>query len=89
MAIFQKLKGTAGELLDNGKYNDICKTVGVEGANMLIQSRLQERNITIPEWKNYREVREKLHSNPLNLGPVVKKLKNDADDFLGLDPISE
>lgn len=76
---FDDLKGTGSELRDNRAYDTLVDKVGDAGAQRLIQSKLQERGLTLEEWGTYRKVRTVLHRSPLKVNEEVKEVNDLAN----------
>lgn len=74
MKIISDLKGTASELSENRSYDKLVEMVGEDGALRAILSKLNERNISVSEWQNYRKVREVMHRNPLGIREKLKEV---------------
>lgn len=80
--IFKDIKGTASELRDNRDYDKLVELVGESGARRAIQHKLNERGITEQDWSSYREVRSKLHVNPLTVKEELKAANDLVDGIL-------
>lgn len=74
--LFKDVKGTASELKDNRDYDKLVALVGESGARRAIQHKLNERGITEKDWTSYREVRSKLHVNPLKVREEIEEVSN-------------
>lgn len=72
--VISDLKGTASELFENRAYDQLVEKVGEDGALRAILSKLNERNISVPEWQNYRKVREVMHRTPLGINETLKEV---------------
>jgi hypothetical protein len=81
--VYQDLKGTASELKDNRDFDKLVKKVGEYGAVQAIQSKLNERGIPIDKWRSYREVRSKLHENPLKVREDLKDIDDLTNGIVG------
>ncbi|MFL7053247.1 hypothetical protein BCS65_19345 [Vibrio cyclitrophicus] len=80
--LFKDVKGTASELKDNSDYDKLVELVGESGARRSIQHKLNERGITEQDWTSYREVRSKLHANPLAVKEELKEISDLTDGIL-------
>lgn len=75
----QSAKGTAAELWDNSNYDQLVELVGESGAKRAIQRKLDERGISDNDWNSYRDVRRKLHANPLRVSEELETASNLAN----------
>lgn len=78
------LKGTGSELFENASYDTLVELVGESGAERAIMHALQERNLTLEKWANYRQVRSVMHSKPLGIRKIVAEIKQLSDDSINL-----
>lgn len=81
--LYSDVKGTASELRDNRDYDVLVSKVGEDDAKRLIQSKLQERGVTIEGWEIYRETRSVLHQNPLKIREEVRLADELASSIFG------
>ncbi len=75
-------KGTAAELWDNANYDQLVDKVGEAGAKKAIQRKLEERDISENDWKSYRNVRSKLHANPLRVSEELEAVSELVDAII-------
>jgi len=83
MKIIKDIKGTASELKENRAYDMLVERVGEAGATHSIQTKLQERGLTIKQWNNYRQVRRVMHSNPLGVSETLSDVDSLTNTILG------
>ncbi len=79
---YKDLKGTGSELRDNRDYDKLVEIVGESGAKRAIRHKLHERNIAEDDWDSYRNVRSKLHANPLKVREELKEVNDLADSVI-------
>lgn len=82
------VSGTCGEAYQNGAYNKLKEITGSEArADDLVLPYLQERGITLPQWRCYQDVKTVMQRNPPPIDKVVKEIKDLAkkavDDEFG------
>lgn len=82
MKIIKDIKGTASELKENRAYDLLVERVGESGAAHSIQTKLQERGLTVKQWENYRQVRKVMHSNPLGVNEILSDVDLLTDTIL-------
>ena len=83
------LKGTASELFENSAYDNLVNLVGESGAARAIQSKLNERKISVEEWETYRRVRRKMHQEPLGVKQILKDVNSLSESCIDDDSPSK
>ena len=73
------LLGTAREALENKRYTNLVKKYGEPVAEKLIERQLQERGLSLDEFRNYRKVKRVIQNDGLNVKAAQKEAELEAN----------
>ena len=74
--------GTAREASENFKYDRLEKKYGKEGAEAIIKPHLEDRELTVDEFRKYRKVKKVIQNQGLDVAQAQKEADLEAKEAL-------
>ena len=80
--IVKTLLGTAREAKENFDYSKMEEKYGKETAKGILKPYLEEIGITVKDFMTYRDVKNKIQNNKLNIAEINKNLEKEKNDSI-------